>query len=256
MKSERQSNLWSIIWVLARTDFKLRYEGSILGFLWVILKPLGIFFVLNFVFMNIFKGERTYSVGMFTGLILWNFFSEGTMTGMTSLVVKAHIVKKIYIPRWVIVIASTLNTLLNFSLNLVILALFYVAYGITPGVTYILVALFYCFLIYVIIVGFSLLTAPMFPRLRDLNQIWEVLLVAGFYSAPIIYPIDLLPRSVQTVLYLNPMTFIIVHVKALLINEQFLFIQHGLLFTFLVIVGFLVSTWIFRTTARRVAEYL
>ena len=256
MKTFRQSNLWSIIWVLAKTDFKLRYEGSILGFLWVILKPLGIFFVLNLVFTNIFKGEHAYSVGMFTGLILWNFFSEGTMTGMTSLVVKAHIVKKIYIPRWVIVIASTLNTLLNFCLNLIILALFYVAYGITPGIGQIILALFYCFLIYVLIVGFSFVTAPLFPRLRDLNQIWEVLLVAGFYAAPIIYPIDLLPRTVQTLLYVNPMTFIIVHVKALLIDQQFLFIQHGVLFTFLVIVGFLVSTWIFRTTARGVAEYL
>ena len=256
MKSEKQSNLWSIIWVLAKTDFKLRYEGSVLGFLWVILKPLGIFFVLNLVFMNIFKGEHAYSVGMFTGLILWNFFSEGTMTGMTSLVVKSHIVKKIYIPRWVIIIASTLNTLFNFLLNLIVLALFYVAYGVTPGIGYILLALFYCFLIYVIIVGFSFVTAPLFPRLRDLNQIWEVLLVAGFYSAPIIYPIDLLPRAIQSVLYINPMTFIIVHVKALLIDQQFLFIQHGLYFTVLVVVGFLVSTWMFRKSARHVAEYL
>jgi len=122
--------------------------------------------------------------------------------------------------------------------------------------SYILVALLYCVLTYAIIVGFSFVTAPLFPRLRDLNQIWEVLLVAGFYSAPIIYPIDLLPRAVQTLLYINPMTFIIVHVKALLIDQQFLFIQHGLYFTSLVIVGFVVSTWIFRKSARRVAEYL
>jgi ABC-2 type transport system permease protein len=254
MKNE---NSWQIVWALAKTDFKLRYKSSFLGFIWVIMKPLCTFAILSLVFTNVFKGGREYSIGMFTGIMLWNFFSEGTMSGMISLYAKAHIVKKIFIPRWIIVVSSSLNIMLNFLINLVVLAVFYVIYGITPGIPYILIGLYYCLLTYIIIIAFSFLTAPLFARLRDLNQIWEVLLVAGFYTAPIIYPMEIMPPQVQTLLYLlNPMTFIIVHIKSVLIHQQFIMPWHNLIFAFMVMIGFTVSFLIFRKTSRRVAEYL
>jgi len=256
MKDETHGGVWDIVWVLAKTDFKLRYEGSILGFVWVILKPLVVFLVLNFVFTNVFKGGHEYSVGLFTALTLWNFFSEGTMTGLASILTKGHIVKKIYIPRWIAVVGSTLNILFNFSMTLIVLAVFYVIHGFTPGVPYVLVGLYYCVLIYILILAFSFFTAPIFPRLRDLHQIWEVLLVVGFYTAPIIYPIEIMPSTVQTLLYLNPMTFIIVHAKAALIHQQFLFPLHNVFFTAFVVLGFAISVLVFRRTSRRVAEYL
>jgi ABC-2 type transport system permease protein len=255
MRSEKE-NLWQIVWVLAKMDFKVRYKSSFLGFLWVILKPLSIFAILNLVFTSVFKNVHQYSMGMFTGIILWNFFSEGTMTGMISILMKSHIVKKIFIPRWIIVIASSINVLLNFIINLVVLAFFYIIYGITPGIPYILAGLYYCLLTYIVIITFSFITAPLLPRLRDLNQIWEVILVAGFYTAPIIYPMEIMPPHVQTLLYINPMTFIIVHIKSVLINQQFIFPLHDLIFTLLVIIGFTASFFIFKRTSRRVAEYL
>jgi ABC-2 type transport system permease protein len=253
MKNE---NRWQIVWALAKTDFKLRYKSSFLGFIWVIMKPLSTFAILSLVFTNVFKGGREYSIGMFTGIMLWNFFSEGTMTGMISFFAKSHIVKKIFIPRWIIIISSSLNITLNFLINLVVLAVFYLLYGITPGILCIFIAMYYCVLTYIMIISFSFLTAPLFVRLRDLDQIWEVLLVAGFYTAPIIYPIELMPPYVQTLLYINPMTFIIVHIKAILVHQQFIMPWHNLVFTFIVIVVFIVSFMVFRKTSRRIAEYL
>jgi len=255
MRSEKE-NSWQIVWILAKTDFKLRYQSSLLGFLWVILKPLSTFAILSLVFNNVFKGGHEYSIGMFTGIILWNFFSEGTMTGMISFLVKSYIVKKIFIPRWTIVIASSINILLNFIVNLFVLAIFYIIYGITPGIPYILVGLYYCLLTYIVIIIFSFFTAPLYSRLRDLNQIWEVILVAGFYTAPIIYPMEIMPAHVQTLLYLNPMTFIIVHMKSVLIHQRFIFPLHDLIFTLFVTIGLAVSFFVFKKTSRRVSEYL
>jgi len=255
MRNEKE-NSWQIVWILAKTDFKLRYQSSLLGFLWVILKPLSTFAILSLVFTNVFKGGHAYSMGMFTGIILWNFFSEGTMAGMISFSMKSHIVKKIFIPRWIIIVSSSINVLLNFIINLFVLAIFYIIYGITPGIPYILIGLYYCLLTYLIVVTFSFFIAPLFPKLRDLNQIWEVILVAGFYTAPIIYPMEIMPPHVQTLLYLNPMTFIIVHIKSVLINQQFIFPFHDLIFTLIVILGFIASLFVFKKTSRRVAEYI
>ena len=119
-----------LIWILAKTDFKLRYNGSFLGFVWVLLKPLFTFLILNFVFSNIFGNTKEYSLGLFVGLVLWNFFSEGTIIGMTSLINKAHILTKVALPKWILVLSSILNTLLNFSLTLIIVALFFIYYGV------------------------------------------------------------------------------------------------------------------------------
>lgn len=245
-----------MVWILAKTDFKLRYNNSWLGFIWVILKPLLIFLILNFVFSNIFGGGVKFSLGLLTGIILWSFFAECTMVGMTSLLNKAHIITKIYIPKWVIVVSSTLNTLLNFFLNLLVLVVFFILGGIFPTFLDILFALYYCMIIYIISLSFSFLTAPLFLKFRDLNQIWEVLLTAGFYAAPIIYPMSIIPAYIQTYLYLNPMTFIIVHVKNILLDNQFINPLHHVFYFFLTLIMFTVSFFLFQHTSKRSAEHI
>jgi ABC-type polysaccharide/polyol phosphate export permease len=102
-----------LIWMLAKTDFKLRYHGSVLGYLWALLKPLLTFLVLNFVFSSIFAtrgaGTEFYSLQLLVAVVMMAFFSEGTSAGMQSLLTKSQLVTKIYVPRWTIIFASTLN---------------------------------------------------------------------------------------------------------------------------------------------------
>ena len=243
-----------MVWALARTDFKLRYQGSILGFVWVLIKPLITFLIMNFVFQYVFKGGAQYSLGLFTGIILWSFFAEGTTVGLMSLLSKGHIMTKIYVPKWIIVIASTLNTLLNFSLQLVVLAVFYVFYQIFPSPLAILGSLYYCTLIYAIILSFSFLTAPLYLKVRDLNQIWEVILTAGFYASPILFPLEIMPSTIQTILYLNPMTFIIVHIKNFLLKGAFVQPWHHVAYTALVAIILYLSYQVFQRTSKRAAE--
>lgn len=135
---QEHENYKELIWMLAKTDFKLRYQGSFLGYLWALLKPLLTFTILNFVFSSIFnprntEGVSTYSLELIVGLMMFYFFSEGTSAGLNSLVSKAQLVTKIYVPRWAIIIASTVNATMIFLMNLIVIVFFFALKGFMPS---------------------------------------------------------------------------------------------------------------------------
>lgn len=247
---------WEIIWMLAKTDLKMRYQGSWLGAVWVFLKPFCLFLVMNFVFNNLFfKDTPDYSMRLLIAIILWSFFAETTMTGMLSLLAKSQILKKIYMPKWIVIFSSTLHSAIAFLFNLIILFLFlFFYYNLFPGILHILMFVVYIFLIYGISLTFAFITAPIFIRIRDLNQIWEVLLQVLFYASPIIYPITAVPARIQSVLYLNPMTLLIEHSKIALVDNGFARIDHLIIFTGIFLVCFFASLLMLRKTSKNLIE--
>ncbi len=257
---KNHENYKELVLRLAKTDFKLRYHGSVLGYLWAILKPLLMFTILNFVFSSIFNfrnsGTPNYPLELLTALLMFQFFSEGTISGMNSLLSKAQLVTKIYVPRWTIVLGSTINSLFVYGMNLIVLAVFFFVYHITPTFEGIMMFLVYSILLYIIIVAFSLLTAPLFVRFRDLSMIWEVLLSILMYASPIIYPLSMMPEYIQKIMLFNPLAFIIHFSKRGLIENYF---TNGWNFLFLIlgITGiFAISFLIFKKTEKKVAEYI
>lgn len=240
---------------LALTDFKLRYNGSVLGFVWALLKPLLIFLIMNFVFSNIFGvGDPYFSIKLLTGIILWNFFSEGTMTGMSSLLSKANILSKVHVPYFLVVLSSIANALLTFLINLLILAGFFAASGVLPSWEAVLLFAFYCLLVFLVILAFSLFSSTLYLKFRDLNQIWEVLLTAGFYACPIIYPIDVIPVNLQWILLINPMTFIVQYSKLALLEGKIINLQQHLIYISVLLLALLISILIFRRNAKYTAQ--
>lgn len=245
---------------LAKTDFKLRYHGSVLGYTWAILKPLLMFTVLNFVFSTLFHlggvANPYYPLELLTGLLLFNFFAEGTTTGMLSLVAKAQLVTKIYVPRWTIVLGSTINAFFVFCMNLIVLVFFFFIYQKIPSLAGVFMFLVYAILLYILIVAFSFLTAPFFVRFRDLSMIWEVFIPVLMYAAPIIYPITLVPERFHQLFLLNPLAFIINYSKEGLISNNFA----GAGYFFILVVCTLAilagSFLIFRKYEKRVAELI
>lgn len=243
---------------LAKTDFKLRYHGSALGYLWAILRPLLMFTILNFVFSSIFNfrnsGTPYYPLELLTGILMFQFFSEGTINGMNALLSKSQLVTKIYIPRWTIILGSSVNALFIYGMNLIVLSVFFIIYGVTPSIPAILMFFFFSFLLYVVIVAFSLLTAPLLVRFRDLSMIWEVLLQVLMYASPIIYPLAMMPEYIQKIMLWNPLAFIIHFTKRVLIEDYFTNFWN----IFYLLIGvfgiFTISLLIYRKTERRVAE--
>jgi len=255
MPLKKQLHYREIVWMLAKTDLKMRYQGSWLGAVWVFLKPFCIFLILNFVFSSLFDAHNpTYSVRLLVGLILWFFFAEATTVGMNSLLSKSDILKKIYIPKWIIIISATIHSGLAFLFNLVILFLFLFAYNVFPGVLHLFLFLIYISLIYGISLTFSFFAAPLIVRFRDLNQIWEVLLQVLFYASPIIYPMSAVPAHVQTLLYINPMTLLIEHSKVVLIDNGIARFDHLLIFIAIFIPCFLASIWYLKSASKNLIE--
>lgn len=243
---------------LAKTDFKLRYHGSTLGYLWAILRPLLMFTILNFVFSSIFNfrnsGTPNYPLELLTGLLMFQFFSEGTVNGMNALLVKSQLVTKIYIPRWTIILGSSVNALFIYGMNLIVLSVFFIVYGITPSIPAILMFFFLSLLLYILIIAFSFLTAPLLVRFRDLSMIWEVLLQILMYASPIIYPLAMMPEYIQKIMLFNPLAFIIHFSKRGLIENYFTNFSNVLYLIIGVIGIFAISLLVYKKTERRVAE--
>ncbi len=256
---KKHENYRELIWTLAKTDFKLRYQGSFLGYLWALLKPLLTFAVLNFVFSSIFNprntgGVETYSLQLLVGLMMYYFFAEGTSAGLNSLVLKSQLVTKIYVPRWAIIIASTINAMLVFLTNLVVIVFFFALKGFVPSISAILLFLLFSFFIYILILSFSLIAAPLFVKFRDLSMIWEVVLMIVMYASPIIYPLAILPAAYHKFILSNPFAFIVHFTKESLINGHFADPHQYVGFIASVIGGLIFSVFMYNKLIKHVAE--
>lgn len=193
---------------LVRTDFKLRYQGSVLGYAWSLLRPLLLFLILYIVFVKFLKiGSDIphFPVYLLLGIVIWNFFLEMTSQSLGSIVGRGDLIRKIRIPRWIIVFSSSLSAVINLLLNMVIIVLFMIINHVDLLKTTALLPLI-LLEVYIFSLGISLFLSAAFVKYRDINYIWEVVLQAGFYLTPILYPLALIPNiTFQKLLLLNPM---------------------------------------------------
>jgi ABC-2 type transport system permease protein len=177
---------------LVRTDFKLRYQGSVLGYAWSLLRPLLIFVILYVVFVKFLKlgtGIPHYPVYLLFGIVMWNFFVEMTMQSLGSIVGRGDLIRKIRIPRWIIVFSSSISAVINLLLNLIVIVIFMLI-GHVPLMSTIVWLPLILIEVYLLALGLSLFLSAAFVKYRDINYIWEVILQAGFYLTPILYPLS------------------------------------------------------------------
>lgn len=256
--AKKHENYWELVWALARTDFKLRYQGSVLGYFWALLKPLLTFLILNFVFSSIFNprgtGIQYYSLQLLTSIMLFNFFAEGTMAGLNSLLGKAQLVTKIYVPRGIMVLASTINAAMIFLMNLGIIAAFFAWYQYWPGIPAILTFVFFIIFTFLLILSISFVAAPLYVKFRDLSQIWEVVLQVCFYGSPIFYPLAIIPAKYHAILLANPIAYIIHFNKTALTEHHFASFSQNAVFTATILGMFALGIFIFKKMEPRVAE--
>ncbi len=199
----------AILREMVSTDFKVRYQGSVLGYLWSLLRPLFMFCILYFVFtfiLPIGKDVEHYAVQLFIGIVFWNFFTEATTIGMGSIVSSSAIIRKISIPRFLIVLASSVSALINLTLNLVVLFVFVFINGVEFRPEWFLLPVVVVEL-FVLAQGLGFLLAAANVKFRDVQYIWELIAQAGFYATPIIYTVTAskIPESLQKFFLINPM---------------------------------------------------
>lgn len=244
--------------VMAITDFKIKYDNSVLGYLWSLLKPLLMFGTLYIVFSVFIRWNvENYKLYLLLGIILWNFLAEVTLNSMVLLEGKAPIIKKIHFPRWIIVIASSLTSVLTLLLNIAVFFIFFIISGADFRNTIWLLAV-YLVELYVFVVGLALFLCALFPKFRDIHHIWEVFVQLGFWATPIIYPISIVPEKYHTLIFLNPVARIIQGCRQALIGPRgdFLAFQNHIIIISVAACLFLLGLWMFNKLSHSFAEDL
>jgi ABC-2 type transport system permease protein len=207
---------------LVKTDFKLRYQGSALGYLWSLLRPLAIFLIMYVVFLKFLRfdyGVPHSTVYLLLGIVLWNFFTEVTSTGVSAIVGKGDLLRKINFPKYVIILAVSFSALINLALNFVVIGIFMVANHVDVGYR-ILWAVPLLMELFIIALAFAFLLSAVFVKLRDMSYIWEVVLQAAFYATPIFYPLVLVPANYAKIMMLNPIAQIVQDLRHVIVTPQ------------------------------------
>jgi len=205
--------------VIAGAEFKQKYAGSVLGYVWSILKPLLLFLMLWAVFGHLFKlGQISpyYPLALLTGIVLYYFFADATTLGLYSVVTRESLLRKLSFPRMIIPTAATVTAAITFTANITVIAGFVAWKRIVPRLDWLLVIPLFLEL-YIFTLGVALILATLFVRLRDLGQIWELVSQLFFYASPIVYPVGYLPPWARQIVFLNPFTQVLQDVRSLII---------------------------------------
>lgn len=210
---------------LTKTDFKLRYQGSILGYLWALLRPLMMFAILYIVFAKLLKfGSNIphYPVYLLAGTTIWSFFTECTSQGIQAIVNRGDLLRKVCFPKYIVVVSATLTAVINLLINLVVIIIFALLDGITPNWTWFLIPIV-LFELYILALGISFLLGAINVKYRDITSIWDVCIQALFYAIPIIYPIAMVAASstaAAKIILLNPIAQVIQDIRYLLVTPE------------------------------------
>ncbi len=220
--------LWHLTWTLARTEFKLAFFGSALGYLWQLMRPLMLFGVMYVLFVFILK-EATghfYGAYLLMGVVMFTFLSEASGGAVTSLLDRENLVRKIEFPRLAVPLATVLKSLFSLGLNLIVVAIFLFAEGGSLDWTWIeLPAL--VFMLAGFAAGLGMILSVSYVRYRDVRPIWEVVLQMMFYGSPIFYLITkvakdkILGIKASYVLMANPFVAILEQAKHAVISPTY-----------------------------------
>lgn len=256
---------FDLLWLMSVTEFRRVYFGTVLGYVWSLVRPLMLFAVLLFVFTKVFKVGSDlpyYPVLLLTGIVLFTFFQEATQNSVTSVVAQEGVVRKTQFPRLVIPLAVALTAAFNLSLNLVVVFAFVLAWGVDPTWTWLLLPIPLA-LIFVFAAAVSMALSVLYVRFRDVLIIWTVVAQVLFYATPILYPIGFVPEAYRQLIFINPLAPIFEQVRVWAIEPNAPTAVDvvggvaGLLPAAAIYVGVcLFAVWIFNRDAPRIAEEL
>src|SRR6201996_7215615 len=259
---------FALLKLISVTEFKRVYFGTVLGYLWSLIRPLMLFGVLLLVFTQVFRvgSEKVehYPVFLLMGIVLYTFFSESTTNAVTSVVSQEGVVRKTQFPRAVNPLATTVTAVFNLLLNLIIVLVFILAFGVTPAWTWCLFPLALAAL-FIGAAGLSMALSALYVRFRDTAIIWVVASQVLLYLTPILYPVNALGEETkERLLMITPLSVIFEQVRVWVLHEsqaptavQAAGGWAGLIPAAVIYVGVVAfGAWYFNREAPRIAEAL
>jgi ABC-2 type transport system permease protein len=248
-------------------EFKLRFFGSVLGYLWQLMRPLMLFGILYVVFTQFVRlgaGIDYYPAILLTGVMLYTFFADATSGSVTAVLDRENLVRKVEFPRLVVPVSVILLAYFNLVLNLLAVLVFVLVTGVEPRWEWLALPLL-LFPLGAFAGGLAMLLSALYIRFRDLKPIWEVVVQIAFYASPILYVIEVLPTQTlqHLVIWLNPLAAILVQARHSLIDESAPNvwdaaggIEYLLIPAAIVIAVLGLGFWVFNREAPRIAEQL
>ena len=200
-----------LTWIIGLTEYRLTYFGSVLGYLWALMRPLLLFGVLYIVFSQVVKfgGDiPNYPMLLLFNIVLFSFFQDSTQRAVTAVVDSEAIVRKMHFPRLVIPLSTVLTGVLNLLLSLVAVFVFILAYGIDPMWTWLLLPVILVPLV-ILTSAVAMLVSSLYVRFRDVQPIWFVVSMILFYGSPVLYAIDTVPANAQRYVLFNPIAMLL-----------------------------------------------
>ncbi len=263
--SDDARRFWELTWMLAVTDWKLRFYGSALGYVWTLARPFAFFGVIYIVFTEIAdigNDVKDYGVCILFSLVLFQFFAEATTGSVTSVVSRENLLRKMRFPRLAIPLSTVLTALMNLGATLVAVFVFAIAAGVYPTWSWLELPLLIAVLA-VAATGTGMLLAVLFVRYRDVQPIWDVATQILFYASPILYVATMVPEDYRQAYLFNPIAAILTQVRhavvdptaptasAVIGGAAWLLVPLGV-----TVAAFALGAWAFRREAPRIAEHL
>ncbi|HYP55490.1 MAG TPA: ABC transporter permease [Solirubrobacterales bacterium] len=256
---------FDLLWLMASTEFKRTYFGTVLGYVWSLVRPLLLFAVLLFVFTKIIRlgsDVPNYAVLLLLSIVLFTFFSEATQAAVGSVVGQEGVVRKTQFPRLVIPLAVVLTAFFNLCLNLLVVLAFVLLWGVDPTWSWLLFPVGLLAL-FVFTTAVSVLLSVLYVRFRDVMIIWAVLSQVLFYATPVIYPIEIVPEAYRDLLLINPLAPIFEQIRVWVLDPAAPTATDiaggwaGLVpAAAIFVVTCVLAAWIFNRDAPRIAEDL
>jgi len=250
-----------LLWLIAANEFKRTYFGTVLGYLWSLCRPLLLFAVLLVVFTHVLHLGNTvahYPVFLLLNIVLFGFFQEATITSVSSVLTQEAVVRKTQFPRLVIPLAVVLTSVFNLVLNLIVVCVFVLAFGISPRWTWLLMVPL-LLVLFVLTTAVAMILSALYPRFRDLAIIWAVFATALLYATPVLYPLQHAHGALRTLLACNPLAPLFELSRRWVISPDAP-VATGVVEVVVpiaLIVGICaLAVWVFRREAPRIAEAL
>ena len=217
------ARLWyylRVLRVIAAVEFKAKYTGSALGYVWSLAKPLSYFTVLWFIFGRVFRtGIEDFPLYLLIGIVLYTFFVDACGMALTSIVYRGELLRRIAFPPIIIPLSVTVTAAITFCVNLIAVAVFIIVSRAWPELDWLLV-LPLLLELYIFVIGVGLLLASTFVRFRDVGPLWELCAQLLLFATPIMYPLALLPEWAQRVVLLNPFAQVIQDVRYVMLGDD------------------------------------
>jgi ABC-2 type transport system permease protein len=256
---------WELTWTLAVTDWRLRFYGSALGYLWTLARPFAFFGVIYVVFTEIAdvgSGVKDYGICILFSMVLFQFFAEATNGSVTAIVRRENLLRKMRFPRLAIPVSTVVTALMNLGATLVAVFIFAVAAGVYPTWRWLELPVLIAVLA-TVATGTGMLLSVLFVRYRDVQPIWEVSTQILFYASPILYVATMVPVDYQRAYLCNPIAAVLTQVRHAIVDPtaptvSALIGGAGWLLVPLVlaIAVLALGTWVFGREAPHLAENL